>query len=86
MNYKVLSHLKHNGIDYAIDSVVDMNEKEAKFLLEDGILAKVKKAKEPTPKKDEPKEEPVKEPTKELEKEPVKEPEKAVEPKESEKK
>ena len=87
MIYKVLSNLKHNGIDYVIDSEVEMEEEQAESLLEDGVLAKIKKAKEPEPKKDEPKKEPAeKEPAKGSIKEPAKEPAKAVEPEKSEKK
>lgn len=42
MKYKALSHLKHDKTEYGLGDTVEMDEKQAKALVEDGVLRKIK--------------------------------------------
>lgn len=46
MKYKVLSNLKANGGIYAAGDEVEMDEKEAEVLVEDGVLEAIESDKE----------------------------------------
>lgn len=57
--YIVKSNLKHNGTEYIVGDEIEMNGKQAKILVQDGVLmakGKSVKVKEETDKTEEPKE------------------------------
>ena len=48
--YKVASPLSYDNVDFAVDEQVEMPEKEAKGLLEAGVLESLKAKPKPKPK------------------------------------